>query len=96
MNPSTETAHETPGSEDAPQVTETAATAPAPIRLDKEDIPTAGKLRTLVQDKTRFEPQDITPLGEEDVLQDFFLQANYALEALRAARHQWLLRAIGQ
>ncbi|MEG1055776.1 MAG: hypothetical protein RSF79_27470, partial [Janthinobacterium sp.] len=82
MNPSTETARETPGSEDVPQVTETTVTAPASIRLDKEDIPTVlGKLRTLVQDKTRFEPHDITPLAEEDVLQDFSLQANYALEA---------------
>ncbi|OEZ81423.1 Sel1 repeat protein [Janthinobacterium sp. HH106] len=82
MNPSTETAHETQGIEDAPQVTETAVAAPAPVKLGKEDIPTVlGKLRTLVQDKTRFEPHDITPLGEEDVLQDFSLQANYALEA---------------
>jgi hypothetical protein len=32
----------------------------------------------LVQDKTRFEPHDITPLAEEDVLQEFSLQANYA------------------
>ena len=82
MNPSTDTAHETLGSEDAPQVKETAVTAPAPIRLEKEEVPTVlGKLRTLVQDKTRFEPQDITPLDEEDVLQEFSLQANYALEA---------------
>ena len=82
MNPSTDTATDTQGSEDMPQASATAVTAPAPTRLDKEEIPTVlGKLRTLVQDKTRFEPQDITPLSEEDVLQDFSLQANYALEA---------------
>ena len=82
MNASTETARETPGSEDAPPVAEPAVAAPAPIRLEKADAPTVlGKLRTLVQDKTRFEPHDITPLAEEDVLQEFSLQANYALEA---------------
>ncbi|STR26451.1 chaperone protein DnaJ [Janthinobacterium lividum] len=82
MNPSTETATDTQGNEDMPQASATSVTAPAPIKLDKEEIPTVlGKLRTLVQDKTRFEPHDITPLDEEDVLQEFSLQANYALEA---------------
>ena len=82
MNPSTETATDTQGNEDMPQASATSVTAPAPLKLDKEEIPTVlGKLRTLVQDKTRFEPHDITPLDEEDVLQEFSLQANYALEA---------------
>ncbi|MEG1323832.1 MAG: hypothetical protein RSD99_03020, partial [Janthinobacterium sp.] len=82
MNPSTDTATDIQGSEDMPQASAMAVTAPAPLKLDKEEIPTVlGKLRSLVQDKTRFEPQDITPLDEEDVLQDFSLQANYALEA---------------
>lgn len=46
-----------------------------------------GKLRSLVQDKTRFAPQDITPLAEDDALQDFSLQATYTLDARLEQRH---------
>ncbi|MBB5607867.1 MULTISPECIES: tetratricopeptide repeat protein [unclassified Janthinobacterium] len=54
----------------------------APVIPDKADIPTVlGKLRSLVQEKTRFEPKDISPLAEDDALQDFSLQANFVLEA---------------
>ena len=83
MNPSTETATGTAGSAELPDVpASTVTAAAAPIKLEKEGVPTVlGKLRSLVQDKTRFEPHDITPLAEEDVLQEFSLQANYALEA---------------
>lgn len=81
MNPVSETNGDDTGGASAPA-------SPAPINLGKDDAPTVlGKLRTLVQDKTRFEPQDITPLAEDDVLQDFSLQANYTFEARLEQRH---------
>lgn len=40
-----------------------------------------GNVRTLVRDKTRFEPEDIQPVAEEDILKAFTLNAGYSLEA---------------
>lgn len=81
MNPVSETNGDETGGASAPA-------SPAPINLGKHDAPTVlGKLRTLVQDKTRFEPQDITPLAEDDAQQEFSLQAHYTLEARLEQRH---------
>ena len=81
MNPVSETNGDDTGGASAPA-------SPAPINLDKDDAPTVlGKLRTLVQDKTRFEPQDITPLAEDDAQQDFSLQASYTFDARLEQRH---------
>ncbi|MFZ4878289.1 hypothetical protein ACL9RI_24665 [Janthinobacterium sp. Mn2066] len=79
MNPTTDSASD--NSLDLPAPSALAPGA-GPVMLDKAETPTVlGKLRTLVQEKTRFEPKDITPLAEDDALQDFSLQANFVLEA---------------
>jgi len=79
MNPTTDSASDS--SLDLPDPSAPASGA-EPVMLDKAERPTVlGKLRTLVQEKTRFEPKDITPLAEDDALQDFSLQANFVLEA---------------
>lgn len=38
-----------------------------------------GKIRTLIQDKTRFEPEDIQAVAEQDDNQNFALAARYRL-----------------
>ena len=89
MKPSTEAAGDSGRRQDLPEPPGSAAKAPAPapLRLDQAEAPgLLGKLRTLVQRKTRFAPQDITALAEEELLQDFSLQANYALEARSESR----------
>ena len=81
MNPVSETSSDNTGGTSAPP-------SPAPINLGKDDAPTVlGKLRTLVQDKTRFEPQDITPLAEDETWQEFALQANYTLDTRLELHH---------
>lgn len=90
MNSSKETVDLEPAMPDLPTLPD--APDSAPISLDKAEIDTTApgnaleKLRTLVQDKTRFEPHQITALAEEEVLQDFALQANYVLEARLESR----------
>ena len=84
MNPASETASDGHSHTGLPA-------EPAPINLGKHDAPAMptvlGKLRTLVQDKTRFEPQDITPLAEDEVWQEFALQANYTLDTRLELHH---------
>jgi len=55
-----------------------------PVTLDKAAPPaseTLGKLRDLVRDKTRFEPEDVQPLAEDDAAHPYRMVVRYALEA---------------
>ena len=85
MNPSEPTASMETGDDKTPIAPASTVTPPdqAPIGLNKSPAGDSvlEKLRTLVEYKTRFEPHQITALAEEELLQDFALQANYVLEA---------------
>ncbi|CDG84275.1 hypothetical protein [Janthinobacterium agaricidamnosum] len=60
------------------------ATGPAAPAVNPDQpraIAVLDKVRKLVQDKTRFAPEDIQAIAETDTLQDYTLLASYSLEA---------------
>lgn len=58
------------------------ATDNTPVVLEKaRPVSVLDKVRALVQEKTRFEPEDISAVTESDTLQDYALVATHSLEA---------------